>query len=92
MAQIGSLMRALREAPPIELAGVTMVRVRDYARHEIRALPENRKTAALPAPDGNVLFFESADGDVHFSVAVRPSGTEPKIKFYGFARAACRDA
>jgi phosphoglucomutase/phosphomannomutase len=87
--QIDGLMRAFRESPPGELAGVRFVRVRDYGQHEIRSLPDNQKTSELPQPEGDLLFLESAEGDTRFSIAVRPSGTEPKIKFYFFAVGRC---
>jgi phosphoglucomutase/phosphomannomutase len=86
------LMAALRATPPAALGGVTFAEVRDYQRHEVRRLPDNARTAALPKPDGNLLILESAPGDREFRVAVRPSGTEPKIKFYLFGRAACPTA
>ena len=90
--QIEGLMQSFREAPPCELAGIPLARVRDYGRHEVRALPDNSRIEELPQPDGDLLFFDSADGRDRFSVAVRPSGTEPKIKFYFFAQAGCDDS
>ena len=84
------LMAAFRTAPPQSLGGVELARVRDYAEHEVRALPQNTREAALPEPDGNLLLFESGPagaGGTAVKVAVRPSGTEPKIKFYTFADA-----
>lgn len=86
-AQIDLLMRQFRTAPPVELAGLPLVRVRDYGRHEIRELPANRKAADLPQPRGDLVIFEtSPGGGCAITFAVRPSGTEPKIKFYFFAR------
>ena len=84
--QIQRLMRAFRESPPENLAGCKLECVRDYSKHEVRGLPANRKTADLPQPSGNLLFFDSTAGEFQVSVAVRPSGTEPKIKFYYFLR------
>ncbi len=88
-AQIDSLMAAFRESPPTELAGITLSRARDYGTQEIRALPANQKSEELPEPQGNLVFFDSQEGDQQISFAARPSGTEPKIKFYYFAQAAC---
>jgi phosphomannomutase len=39
----------------------------------------------LPVPSGDLVIFDSVRGEVEISFAVRPSGTEPKIKFYFFA-------
>ncbi len=86
-ALIERLMEALTKDPPRTLAGIDLARVRDYQKHEIRSLPANERTAALLEPQGDMVFFESAAGDNVISFAARPSGTEPKIKFYFFARA-----
>jgi len=86
-AMIERLMEAFTNDPPRSLAGIDLVRVRDYCRHEIRALPENDRTADLPDPQGELVIFESARSNCSISFAARPSGTEPKIKFYFFARA-----
>ncbi len=85
-SQIERLMEAFTRTPPAALGGVELARVRDYCTHEIRRLPENRQAASLPAPQGDMLIFESAPSDCEVVLAVRPSGTEPKIKFYFFAR------
>jgi phosphoglucomutase/phosphomannomutase len=85
--QIEAIMAAFRAAPPSELAGVALAEVRDYKRNEIRSLPGNQKMAELPEPTGDLMFLDSAPGDFRCSIAVRPSGTEPKIKFYFFASA-----
>jgi phosphoglucomutase/phosphomannomutase len=90
--QIDRLMTAFRESPPTVLAGVPLARIRDYGRHEIRALPDNSRIEELSNPSGNLLFLESAEADGDFRIAVRPSGTEPKIKFYFFARQLVADA
>ena len=68
------------------MAGLSLERVRDYGLHEIRVLPTNAKQSDLAEPRGNLLFFDSAPGETTFRIAVRPSGTEPKIKFYLFVR------
>jgi phosphoglucomutase/phosphomannomutase len=88
-AMIDRLMEALTNDPPRTLAGIELVRVRDYQKHEVRQLPANERIDDLPEPKGDVVFFESAPADCTISFAARPSGTEPKIKFYFFARAAC---
>lgn len=70
--QIRSIMRNLRENPPVTIAGEKVVKVKDYNCPEITGLPKS-----------DVLQFFSENGSV---VSVRPSGTEPKIKFYFGAR------
>lgn len=67
-AEIQKMMTDLRSDPPVQMCGSKVVRVVDYLEPE--------KTGQ---PRSNVLQFFSEAGDV---VSVRPSGTEPKIKFY----------
>ena len=76
--EIAKIMSDLRATPPAELAGSPVVKVIDYEKPEETGLPKS-----------NVLQFFSADGDV---VSVRPSGTEPKIKFYFGAKGDDADA
>jgi phosphoglucomutase len=85
-ALLTQLIEAFTSAPPTNLAGIELVRVRDYRRHEARALPSNERLTAIPEPKGDLVIFESKKGDSEIMFAARPSGTEPKIKFYFFAR------
>lgn len=82
-------MSALRETPPAKLGDVTFQYVDDYERHESRSLPENIKEGDIPEPSGNLLMLYGygAKPGEQYRIAVRPSGTEPKIKFYLFANA-----
>jgi phosphoglucomutase/phosphomannomutase len=90
--QIDGLMRKFRESPPRKLAGLSITQVRDYKLRELRVLPGNKKTEDLAGPQGDLLFLDSKeDGGKRFSIAVRPSGTEPKIKFYFFAQGASQN-
>jgi len=82
---ISGLMEKLRHSPPEELGGVTLSRVDDYQIHETRSLPGNHRSDDLPTPQGNLLVFHGSHDDCRIRFAVRPSGTEPKIKFYLFA-------
>ena len=82
---IDGLMDALRKNPPTELGGVTLDRVDDFGDHETRSLPSNEKSADLANPQGNLLIFYGTSEDSRIRFAARPSGTEPKIKFYLFA-------
>jgi phosphoglucomutase/phosphomannomutase len=84
--QIDSLMQAFRTHPPEELGPVRMERLRDYREQVSRTIPGGQKCGELKTTKGDLLFLDSADGPTRFSIAARPSGTEPKIKFYFFAR------
>jgi phosphoglucomutase/phosphomannomutase len=83
-AQIRRLMEAFRNHPPRELGGLTLVDVSDYEAHEIRPLNGTSPPWPLPQPSGDLLIFHAERPGCRF--AARPSGTEPKIKFYLFAR------
>ncbi|MBX6316704.1 MAG: phospho-sugar mutase, partial [Isosphaeraceae bacterium] len=80
--QIGKLMAAFREFPPTKIGGLAVTEVYDYKTHEIRSMSGG--TRLLPEPSGDLLIFHLDAPGCRF--AVRPSGTEPKIKFYLFAR------
>ena len=73
-----ALMNRLRENVPTEIGGKKVLAFRDYESGVITTLA-NGETAPTNLPTSNVLFFE-CEGDN--SLVVRPSGTEPKIKFY----------
>lgn len=85
--KIEKILQTLRSDPPTNLAGFPVETIRDFESHEIRSMPENRFLEKLPEPHGKLIFLDSKDADFRFSLAVRPSGTEPKIKFYSFADA-----
>ena len=76
-AQIQQIMKDYRQDPPKELAGSKVVEVIDYLYPEKTGLDKS-----------NVLQFKCEDGTI---VSVRPSGTEPKIKFYFGVRGADAD-
>ena len=76
--EIQQIMKDMRANPPKELVGSPVVKVIDYLDTEATGLPSS-----------NVLQFFDEAGDV---VSVRPSGTEPKIKFYFGAAGADADA
>lgn len=84
--KIRSIMKAFRESPPKSVAGLAVTEVYDYKAHEVRDLSGSGKTTPLPEPSGDLLIFHTEREGVRF--AARPSGTEPKIKFYLFARSA----
>lgn len=76
--QIQKRMSDWRENPPKELAGLAVLAVRDY-KTGIRRDMETGETAPTGLPVSDVLYYELAD---NAWCCVRPSGTEPKIKFY----------
>ncbi|QEH36826.1 Phosphoglucomutase [Aquisphaera giovannonii] len=82
--QIKALMAAFRSGPPKSVGGAEVTEVYDYQAHEIRALKGTAAARPLPHPSGDLLIFHTSVPGVRF--AARPSGTEPKIKFYLFAR------
>lgn len=76
--EIRQMMQNYRSNPPKEIAGSQVVCIKDYQSLESRNL-ESGKPEHINLPQSNVLQFFTADGG---KVTVRPSGTEPKIKFY----------
>ena len=80
MAQMAALMKKFRQDPPRELAGFKVVRVRDYQALTEHA-PGERPTP-FDGPHGDMVMLDTAQEGTY--VAVRPSGTEPKVKFYMF--------
>jgi phosphoglucomutase len=84
LALIKRLMTAFRARPPRGIGGLTITDVYDYKSHEIRMLNRGVPPRSLPQPSGDLLIFHTERPGTRF--AVRPSGTEPKIKFYLFAR------
>lgn len=75
-ARMAALMDSLRKDAPTEFGGVPVVLVGDYLAGTI---VENGVSRPTGLPSSNVLYYRLANGDV---IVVRPSGTEPKIKFY----------
>ncbi len=74
------IMNRLRREPPMKLANLRVRQVRDYLRGSQTS--SSGETIPLPGPRGDLLFFDlETAGNC---VAVRPSGTEPKLKFYLF--------
>jgi phosphoglucomutase/phosphomannomutase len=84
LARIQTLMSAFRARPPRQIGGLVLTEVYDYQTHAIRALNRERPARPLSQPSGDLLIFHAERPGCRF--AARPSGTEPKIKFYLFAR------
>jgi phosphoglucomutase len=80
-ARIKQMMNSLRQDPPRKLAGINVKMIRDYeqGRILINRGKSLESDGILTLPKSDVLQFELDDGS---KVSVRPSGTEPKIKFY----------
>ena len=78
LQKIQEIMNSLRQNPPAEFAGHKVVAVRDYKADTITDVATG---AVEPTglPNSNVLYYELTDDAW---VCVRPSGTEPKVKFY----------
>ncbi len=76
--EIAEMMKEFRDNPPKEIAGSAVVELYDYEMQEMK----NLKTGSIEKiqlPKSNVLQFITEDGS---KISARPSGTEPKIKFY----------
>lgn len=81
MARMKEVMAQFRTTPPSEVAGFAVAQRRDYLEHLITK--SDGATEPLPEPNGDLVILDFAkDGNY---IACRPSGTEPKIKFYMFA-------
>lgn len=76
--EISAMMKTLRENPFTEIAGSKVVRMDDVSKNETTDFIKN-ETVSLNLPKSNVLIYYTEDGS---KIAARPSGTEPKIKFY----------
>ncbi len=76
--EIQKMMDGFRENPPKSIAGSPVVTLCDYEKHVCTDLRTGKQTP-IDLPESNVLQFVTADSTI---VSARPSGTEPKIKFY----------
>ncbi|MCU7616679.1 phospho-sugar mutase [Chryseobacterium sp. PBS4-4] len=77
--EIQNMMKNFRENPPKSLAGSLVEEVKDFKEQTNFVVSENQKHVMNDIPKSNVLIYYTQDGT---KVCVRPSGTEPKIKFY----------
>jgi phosphoglucomutase len=76
--QIAAMMESYRNNPPKSINGTDVVQLLDYELQK-GSNPQTGEEWAIALPKSNVLQFILADGS---SISARPSGTEPKIKFY----------
>ena len=72
------MIDTMRKEPPKTLGGYKIQRIRDYKEQEILDI-ETGKKVATGLPKSNVLYYELENSAW---CCVRPSGTEPKIKYY----------
>lgn len=78
LAKIGEIMESLRSNPPAEIGGYKVLLARDYKKGTIKDLRTGDLTST-GLPSSNVLYYDLENG---VWICVRPSGTEPKVKFY----------
>lgn len=75
--EIQNMMHEFRTNPPKDIAGIKVQKIDDYEKQT--SLYNDGTSLELAYPKSNVIIFTLADGS---RIAIRPSGTEPKIKFY----------
>jgi phosphomannomutase len=80
-AEIANIMQAFRSHPPENMAGMQIVRVHDFVSGEIRDRGANKTSQIAGARQQQVMLEFDRPG---WRLVARPSGTEPKIKFYLF--------
>jgi phosphoglucomutase len=78
LAEINQMMVDLRQNPLTEIAGETVIAVEDYKNSTVKNLITG-EVEMMEIPKSDVLIYYTAEGA---KIAARPSGTEPKIKFY----------
>ena len=83
MARMQEVMAAFRAGPPTEIAGDRVAQIRDYERQDRDSPSRRTSRSRSTGPKGDLVFLDLATEGNY--VACRPSGTEPKIKFYMFA-------
>ncbi|MGN6165705.1 MAG: phospho-sugar mutase, partial [Flavisolibacter sp.] len=76
--EIAQMMEQFRNNPPKELGGIKVTQLLDY-QTQVKTNLQTGKTSTINLPKSNVLQFILEDGS---KISARPSGTEPKIKFY----------
>ncbi len=78
LQEIQNIMENLRNNPPAEIGGYKVTKFRDYKKDIVKDM-EIGEVTSTGLPNSNVLYFDLTDDAW---VCVRPSGTEPKVKFY----------
>lgn len=78
LEKIQQILETLRRNPPVKIGAYEVLRARDYKADTIKDLATGEVTAT-GLPNSNVLYYELSEDAW---LCVRPSGTEPKVKFY----------
>ena len=81
-------MQQFRQCPPAEINGAAVVEVRDYLSSQAKNMLTGLVTPVL-LPKSDVIQYFISDGS---KITMRPSGTEPKIKFYFSVKGQLRNA
>ena len=82
MKRMELLMNEIRVNPPEEIGGIKVIGIRDYLHGTRKKFGESTKE--LVGPTDNLIFLDLKEKGNY--IAVRPSGTEPKVKFYMFTK------
>ena len=78
VAKIQEILETLRKEPPVKIGAYEVLKARDYQADTIKDLATGKVTGT-GLPNSNVLYYDLTDDAW---LCVRPSGTEPKVKFY----------
>ena len=78
LVKIQGILETLRKEPPVKIGSYDVLRIRDYKEDTMRDVVSGEVTTT-GLPNSNVLYYELTEDAW---LAVRPSGTEPKVKFY----------
>lgn len=84
--EIVAMMNQFRATPPRYLGGIEVVEIKDY-KQSVSLTVNTKREEPIELPKSDVLQFITSEGDV---ISIRPSGTEPKIKFYCNVRLATK--
>lgn len=84
--EIVAMMNQFRATPPRYLGGIEVIEIRDY-KQSVALTVNTKREEPIELPKSDVLQFITSEGDV---ISIRPSGTEPKIKFYCNVRLATK--
>lgn len=78
LEKIQEIMGSLRKNPPVQIGDYEVLKTRDYKEDKVIDL-QTKEESKTGLPNSNVLYYDLSD---HAWLCVRPSGTEPKVKFY----------